>query len=168
MPLRPSLPWLLTTLAAALVAMTLAAGAIRKAELALAAAVFAIVLVVAAVRTNSPLWRRSSEAAVADVTPRHALRQTAQLIMLAYLWCALAFYAIYHRNACSLAARLGIWLGLDADRTAHVFYLWRIADPNDSFATPSAIARAVRLAFLQAVAIACGLIWLIGSGSSRR
>ena len=60
MPLRPSLPWLLTTLAAALVAMTVAAGAIRKAESATAAAIFAIVLVATAVRTNSPLWRRSA------------------------------------------------------------------------------------------------------------
>ena len=48
MPLRPSLPWLLTTLAAALVAMTVAAGAMRKAESATAAAIFAIVLVATA------------------------------------------------------------------------------------------------------------------------
>ncbi len=140
MPLRPSLPWLLTTLAAALVAMTLAAGAIRKAESALAAAVFAIVLVVAAVRTNSPLWRRSSEAAVADVTPRHALRQTAQLIMLAYLWCALAFYAIYIGTHVRWQHGWEYGSALMLIALAHVFYLWRIADPNDSFATPSAIA----------------------------
>ncbi len=165
MPLRPSLPWLLTTLAAALVAMTVAAGAIRKAESATAAAIFAIVLVATAVRTNSPLWRRSAGTADAGgVTPRDALRQTAQLIMLAYLWCALAFYAIYIGTHVRWQHGWEYGSALMLIALAHVFYLWRIADPKDKFATPLAIARAVRLAFLQAVAIACGLIWLIGSG----
>ena len=165
MPLRPSLPWLLTTLAAALVAMTVAAGATRKAESATAAAIFAIVLVATAVRTNSPLWRRSAGTSDAGgVTPRDALRQTAQLIMLAYLWCALAFYAIYIGTHVRWQHGWEYGSALMLIALAHVFYFWRIADPKDKFATPLAIARAVRLAFLQAVAIACGLIWLIGSG----
>jgi hypothetical protein len=164
MPLRPSLPWLLTILAAALVAMTIAAGTIRKAESATAAAIFAIVLVATAVRTNSPLWRRSAETAAVGVTPRDALRQTTQLIMLAYLWCALAFYAIYIGTHVRWQHGWEYGSALMLIALAHVFYLCRIADPNDKFATPSAIARAVRLAFLQALAIACGLIWLIGSG----
>jgi hypothetical protein len=164
MPLRPSLPWLLTTLGAVLVAMTVAAGAIRKAESATAAAIFAIVLVATAVRTNSPLWRRSAGTADTGVTPRDALRQTAQLIMLAYLWCALAFYAIYIGTHVRWQHGWEYGSALMLIALAHVFYLWRIADPKDKFATPSAIARAMCLAFLQAVSIACGLIWLIGSG----
>ena len=136
MPLRPSLPWLLTTLAAALVAMTVAAGAIRKAESATAAAIFAIVLVATAVRTNSPLWRRSAGAADAGVTPRDALRQTAQLIMLAYLWCALAFYAIYIGTHVRWQHGWEYGSALMLIALAHVFYLWRIADPKDKFATP--------------------------------
>ena len=162
MPLRPSLPWLLTTLAAALVAMTLAAGAAHKAESALAAAVFALVLVATAVRTNSPLWRRSARNA--DVTPRDALRQTARLIMLAYLWCALAFYAIYLGTPIHWQHGWEYGSALLAFGLAHAYYLWRLADPNGSFSGPVAVARAVRLTSYQAIAIACGLIWLIGSG----
>jgi hypothetical protein len=164
MPLRPSLPWLLTTLAAALIAMTLAASASRKAESALAAGVFALVLVATAVRTNSPLWRQTARTTHAGVTPRDALRQTARLVMLAYLWCALAFYAVY------VGARIHWQHGWEYGSAllvialAHAFYLWRLADPNDSLSGPVAIARAVRLAAYQAVAIACGLIWLIESG----
>ncbi len=162
MPLRPSLPWLLTTLAAALVAMTLAAGAIHKAESALAAAVFAIVLIATALRTNSPLWRRSPQNA--GVTPRDALRQTAQLIMLAYLWCALAFYAIYLGTQIHWQHGWEYGSALLVIGLAHAFYLWRLGDPKGPFSGPVAVARAVRLASFQAVAIACGLIWIIAAG----
>jgi hypothetical protein len=162
MPLRPSLPWLLATLAAALVALTIAAGASRKAEAALAAAVFAIVLVATAVRSNSPLWRRSASAA--GVTARDAVKQTASLIMLAYLWCGLAFYAVYVGMGLHWqhgweygSAMLLIGIG-------HAFYLWRLSDPRDAVSAPAAIERAVRLSSYQAVLIAIGLLWLIESG----
>ena len=164
MPLRPSFPRLLTTLAAALVAMTVAAGTTHKAESAIAAAVFAIVLVATDLRTNLPLWRRPSEATAAGVTQRDTLRQTAQLIMIAYLWCALAFYTIYIGTHVRWQHGWEYGSALMLIALGHVYYLWRIADPNDTFSTPSAIARAVRLAALQSIAIACGLIWLIASG----
>ena len=93
MSLRPPLPWLLATLAAALIAMYLATSALQKAEAATSAAAFAILLMTSAIRTNSPLWRRG--AAKIAMTQREALWQTTLLIMLAYLWCALAFYAVY-------------------------------------------------------------------------
>jgi hypothetical protein len=164
MPLRPSLPWLLTTLAVALVAMTLAAGATQKVESAIAAAIFALVLVTTDLRTNWPLWRRPAEATAAGVTARDTLRQTAQLIMIAYLWCALAFYTIYIGTHVRWQHGWEYGSALMLIALGHVFYLWRIADPNDTFSKPVALGRAVRLAGLQAIAIACGLIWLIASG----
>jgi hypothetical protein len=162
MPLRPSFPWLLTTLAAALIAMTLAAGATRKVEAAFAATVFACALVATAVLTNSPLWRRSGQNA--GVTPRDALMQTTRLIMLAYLWCALAFYAIYLGTDIRWQHGWEYGSALLVLALAHAFYLWRLGDPSDAVSGPAAVSLAVRLASIQAVAIACGLIWLIASG----
>ena len=60
MTLRPPLPWLLFTLAAALIAMYLAARVGLKAEAAMAAAVFAVIIISAALRTNAPVWRQPS------------------------------------------------------------------------------------------------------------
>ncbi|HEY8194249.1 MAG TPA: hypothetical protein VIF13_04300 [Hyphomicrobium sp.] len=158
---RPSLPLLLMTLAVALIAMFLATRATQKIEAAVAAAIFAIILITTAVRTNSPLWRRP---AASGVTPRDALWQTAQLIMLAYLWCALAFYAIYLGTTLHWQHGWEYGSAMLAFALGHAIYLWFLSDPDNAVSTPSAIERAVQLSTLQAIAIACGLIWLISSG----
>lgn len=162
MSLRPPLPWLLTTLVAALVAMYLATSGLQKAEAATSAAAFAILLVTAAMRTNSPVWRRGVTKIA--TSPRQALWLTTLLIMLAYLWCALAFFVVYLGTTLRWqhgwqygSAMLLIALG-------HAIYLWQLADPNAAVSAPRAVSRAVVLAALQGVAIACGLIWLIQSG----
>lgn len=162
MSLRPPLPWLIATLTAAFFALYMAASASRKFEAAIAVAVFAIVLIAAAIRTNAPLWRRIS--AQPGVTQRDALWQTTRLIMIAYLWCGLAFYAVY------LGTKLHWQHGWEYGSAmlliaiAHAIYLWRLSDPTDRVSTRPAIERAVRLASYQAFAIAFGLIWLIQSG----
>ncbi len=162
MPLRPPLPWLLATLAAALIALTIAAGATRKAEAAVAAAVFALILVATAIRTNTPLWRRSASAQ--GVTARDAVMQTARLIMLAYLWCGLAFYAVYIGTGIHWQHGWEYGSGMLLIGIGHAFYLWRLSNPGDVVSAPSAIERAVKLSTYEAVLIAIGLIWLIESG----
>jgi hypothetical protein len=144
--------------------MTIAAATTNKVQSALAAAVFAIVLVATALRTNIPLWRRPAEAAARGVTQRDTLRQTSQLIMIAYLWCALAFYTIYIGTHVRWQHGWEYGSALMLIALGHLYYLWRIADPDDPLSRPAAIARVVRLAALQAIAIACGLLWLISSG----
>jgi len=162
MTLRPSLPWLLTTLAVALVAMFLAAGAVRKVESAIVAAIFALLLVATAIRTNAPIWRR--ETSLGRITPRDALIETTRLIMLAFLWCALAFYAIY------LGTNIRWQHGWEYGSAnlliagAYGYYLWRLTNPSDGLSSPLAIERMVKLAGYQAVLIGVGLVWLIGSG----
>lgn len=162
MSLRPPLPWLLATLVAALIAMYLATGALQKAEAATSAAAFAILLITSAIRTNSPLWR--SGAIKIAITQRQALWQTTLLIMLAYLWCALAFYAVYLGTTLHWQHGWEYGSAMLLIAVMHAIYLWRLADPNASVSSPRAIDRAVRLAACQAVAIAFGLIWLIQSG----
>ena len=155
---------LLITLAAALVVMTLTAAADRRTESALAAGIFAVVLVNTALRSNTPLWRSPPSAAAASVTPRDAFRQSALLVMLAYLWSAVAFYAIY------LGTHIRWQHGWEYGSAAllivvgHAVYLWQTDSPNSWLSSPRALAGAARLATFQAIAIACGLIWLIASG----
>lgn len=162
MSLRPPLPWLLATLAAALIAMYLATSALQKAEAATSAAAFAILLITSAIRTNSPLWR--SGAIKIAITQREALWQTTLLIMLAYLWCALAFYAVYLGTTLHWQHGWEYGSAMLLIALAHAFYLRRLSNPGDRVSTPSAIGRAVRLASYQGFAIAFGLIWLIQSG----
>ncbi|MFA5954950.1 hypothetical protein [Hyphomicrobium sp.] len=164
MPLRPSLPWLLLTLAAALLAMYLACRSMQISESAIAAAVFAVVLCVTAVRTNAPHWRRAMPATGSAVTPRTAMMTNAFLIMLAFLWCGLAFYAVYlgthvrwqhgweYGTACMLFAG------------AYGYYLTRLSNPADNLAQTSAIDRMAKIAAYQAILIGIGLVWLIGAG----
>lgn len=162
MALRPPLPWLLATLLAALVAMFLATSGLQKAQAATSAAAFAILLVIAGLRSNSPLWRRGT--AKSTATPRQALWLTTLLIMLAYLWCALAFYAVYLGTSLRWQHGWEYGSAMLLVAVGHAIYLWHLDDPNASVSTPKAIGRAVALAALQAVAIACGLLWLIQSG----
>lgn len=162
MTLRPSLPWLLFTLAATLIAMYLAASAVLKAEAAIAAAVFALVIIVSALRTNAPAWRRPPGAT--GPTPREALFSTTQLIMLSYLWCAIAFYAIYlgTHTRWQHGWQYGTAILLLAGACG--YYLRRLRDPADNLSSPPAIERMVKFAACQAFLIGAGLIWLIGSG----
>lgn len=162
MALRPPLPWLLATLVAALLAMYLATSGLQKAQAATSAAAFAILLVIAGLRSNSPLWRRGATKSMA--TPRQALWLTTLLIMLAYFWCALAFYAVYLGTSLRWQHGWEYGSAMLLVAVGHAIYLWHLDDPNASVSTPKAIGRAVALAALQAVAIACGLLWLIQSG----
>jgi hypothetical protein len=161
MTLRPSLPWLLLVLTVALAAMYFAAGSFQKVESALASAVFALVLCVTALRTNAPYWHQPAAQRLA--VPQ-ALATNAFLIMLAFLWCGLAFYAVYlgtsvrwqhgweYGSACVLFAAL------------YGFLAFRLSQPNSSLASNSSINRITRIAGYQAFLIGVGLVWLIGAG----
>jgi len=162
MTLRPPLPWLLATLAAALLAMYLATSGLQKAEAATSAAAFAILVITSGLRSNSPFWRRG--AAKIAITPRQALWQTTLLIMLAYLWCALAFYTVYLGTTLRWQHGWQYGSAMLLVAVGHAIYLWRLDDPNAAVSTPKSVGRAVALSALQGVAIACGLIWLIQSG----
>ena len=163
MTVRPSLFWLLLTLAAALFAMYLACRSLQKVESAIAAAVFTVVLSATAIRTNAPYWRSVSGPA-ASITPRDAMRTNASLIMIAFLWCGLAFYVVYlgtpvrwqhgweYGSACILLAGL------------YAYYVKRLSNPGDRLAQTPAIDRMAKIAGYQAVLIGIGLIWLIGAG----
>lgn len=165
MTLRPPLPWLLLTLATALVAMFLAARSFQKVESALAAAAFAVILCVAAVQTNAPAWRRRQQpSAHAAITPREALRTNAFLIMLAFLWCGLAFFAVYLGTTVTWQHGWEYGSACILFGGAYAYFVNRLSNPDDALAQPFMIDRLVKLAGVLAILIGIGLAWLIGAG----
>jgi hypothetical protein len=163
MTLRPSLFWLLLTLAAALLAMYLACRSMQIADSAIAAAVFALIMCTTALRTNAPHWRRGAALPNAS-TSRQAMMTNSLLIVLAFLWCGLAFYAVYlgtpvrwqhgweYGSACMLFA------------AAYAYYRNRLSNPGDPLAQTPALDRMARIAGYQAMLIGIGLVWLVGAG----
>ncbi|CAA2143991.1 hypothetical protein [Hyphomicrobium sp. ghe19] len=162
MTLRPSLPWLLTTLAVALIAMFLAAGALQKFEAAMAASVFVFVIVTAAIRTNAPVWRPAPD--IGEITPRDAMIPTIRLVMLSFLWCGLAFFAIYLGTSIRWQHGWEYGSAMVLVAGTYAYYLSRLRDPHDDWSKPQAIERMVRFMTYQAFAIGGGLVWLISSG----
>ena len=182
MTLRPSLPLLLLMLAVALGAMYIAAGSFQRVESAIVAAVFAIFISLAAIRTNAPLWRDTgSDSAPTEPhcqatfaercrgqsqrpAQHEALAINVLLIAVAFLWCGLAFYAVYlftsvrwqhgweYGSACVLFAVLYGYLAL------------RLSDPRSAASQQLAMDRMARIAGYQALLIGIGLLWLIGAG----
>ena len=165
MTLRPSLPLLLLMLAVALGAMYIAAGSFQRVESAIVAAVFAIFISLAAIRTNAPLWRDTGSDSASQKPAQHeALAINVLLIAVAFLWCGLAFYAVYlftsvrwqhgweYGSACVLFAVLYGFLAL------------RLSDPRSAASQQLAMDRMARIAGYQALLIGIGLIWLIGAG----
>ncbi len=163
MMLRPSLFWLLLTLAAALLAMYLACRSTQIAESAIAAAVFAVVLCATAVRTNAPHWRAGADTPGA-IAPHQAMITNVLLIMLAFLWCGLAFYAVYlgthvrWQHGWEYGTACIVFAG------AYGYYLNRLSNPGDPLAQTPALDRMARIAGYQAILIGIGLVWLIGAG----
>lgn len=163
MILRPSLPWLAVTLAAALIAMYLACRLMKISDSAIAAAVFAGVMVMAGLRTNAPLWQRAENRSAA-VSQRDAMRTNVFLIGLAFFWCGLAFYAIYlgthvrwqhgweYGTACMLFA------------AAYAYTFTRLSNPSDKLGQPPALDRLAKIAGYQAILIGIGLVWLVAAG----
>lgn len=162
--MRPPLLRLVPILIAALLAMALAVAWARKAESALAAAAFAVTVVAAGVRTNMPFWRCVRGGRAMQTTTREALIPTVTLIALSYLWCGIAFYAIYLGTNLHWQHGWEYGTAMVVVAFAHAFFLRRLHDPSDVLATEGGVQQAVRLAGLQAIAIALALIWLIKSG----
>ncbi len=143
--------------------MYLACRSMQIAESAIAAAVFAVVLSATAVRTNAPHWRAAADKLDA-VAPRQAMVTNAFLIMLAFLWCGLAFYAVYlgthvrWQHGWEYGTACMIFAG------AYGYYLRRLSNPSDPLAQTPALDRMARIAGCQAILIGIGLVWLIGAG----
>ena len=161
--LRPA-QW--QALAAALLvsacAMTLAAAWQHRALSALIAALSAVGIVAEAVRLNAPLWFAPAPDTGAPEIRLSALRMTTGLIVGAYTWAAASMFLIY--RVAGLHWQHGweyaLAMALIALVHAGLFRHLGSAGPH----TQATADWAARLAAVQGLAIAVGLVWLIASG----
>jgi hypothetical protein len=160
--LRPPFPVLLAVFVATLIAMIASVATFHRTGSAIAAATFALILIASVIWTQSPLWNRQSR----DVrfSQRDALLQSATLIMLAFFWCALAFYAIYLGTNIHWQHGWEYGSGFLLITAGYGLYLRSLSDPEGAASQPHAIEHAIRFSAAQAVLVAIGLIYIIGSG----
>jgi hypothetical protein len=153
---------LLVLLASAAAMMTAAAWQHRTLSAASAASA-AIAIIAASLHVNRPFWRiaNSNHAPGAAETAVHG---STLLLAMIYGWGALAMLAVYQlsglywRHGWQYAAAMAIIAA------AHVYVARSIASPTESRGANESVDGAVTGAALQGLAVAAGLLWLVGSG----
>jgi hypothetical protein len=94
MSLRHRVPWLLAAVLSSVAAMVSGAQSGVPFIVALAALLFALVIIATAVEVNRPHWRREQGYASADAA-RTATRRNVRLLALTYAWGACAMFGVY-------------------------------------------------------------------------
>jgi hypothetical protein len=155
--------WLLLLIATAVIAMTIAAAYVHKVQAGIAAGVFALAIVIAGLAFNAPLWRATK--AQAGVSIRAMLQHNTFLNMLSYLWGAAALFAIYLGTPVRWQHGWQYGSGLLLIAIGHMIYQRHLANAGDDVAGARAFKTTVALAFLQAVALAGLLVYLIAVGA---
>ena len=160
MPLRPLLPAILLALVVSVVVGVLAAGRDDGITLSLAAFLFALQIVFAILRTNTPYWR--AEAGNSIDTAAECVRRNTVLGGIVYAWGAASMLAIYSLPGpvwqhwwqygvamAIVGAGIFIYAGmLAAGRGSSARALWTL----------------VMLSILQGIAVTGVVIYLVWSG----
>jgi hypothetical protein len=154
MSLRPFLPWLLLAGALTVAAMVLGAGRGDKLTPAVAAALFALLIVAAALWLNSPLWRGASRE-MGEV--KDALASNVWLVVFVYAWGATALYAVYSLS--DVVWRHAWQYGLGAALVAAGVAIYALRIEQERARPPP-----LSLTVLHGLAVSAGLVYLVGSG----
>jgi hypothetical protein len=163
MPLRPLLPALLLALVMSIVVGVLAVGRDSGYTLALAAALFALQMLFAVVRTNAPFWSSDAEPPKNE-TIALCVRRNTLLAALVYAWGAAAILALYSLSALNWrhwwqygAAMALVAVGVFA-------YAHLLTDEHGSYRTPKALNALMGLSVAQGIAVVYVLFYLVISG----
>ena len=98
MPLNNLLPWIFVAIVASIAAMVTGVSSDLPRFSWVAAVLFAVALIATAIDVNRPWWRHGEMASDPNAPAAAAVRN-ARLVMLGYLWGALALFAIYRLTA---------------------------------------------------------------------
>ena len=154
---------LVAVLLASAAAMWAAAGAGNRFLSLAAAGAFGTAIVLAALRTNTPLWRAAPPLGCTPQLQADAMRRNARLAALVYAWGAAAMFAVY--MLAGLAWRHG-WQygsGMAVIAAAFLAYVHAMA-PGSALREPRALRYAAIFAVPHALAALGGLGFLLGSG----
>jgi hypothetical protein len=160
MPLRPLLPAILLALVMSVIVGVLAAGRNSGITLALAVALFALQMLFALVRTNSPYWRPEVEPQEEGIVAICARRHTI-LAALVYTWGAAAILAIYSMSGLPWRHWWQYGLGLAAIAAAVFLYAHLLTSGRGPYRTPKALSILMGLTALQGLAVSVALVYLV-------
>ena len=157
------MPALITVLLASAGAMWAAAGAGNRLLSFAAAGAFGTSIVLAALRTNVPLWRGAQPPGASHRLQAEAMRRNARIAALVYAWGAAAMFAVYMLSG--LAWRHGWQYGSGMALIAGAFLAYVHAMRlGSALRTPRALRLAAGFTVLHAAGAAGGLRFLLGAG----
>jgi len=160
MPLRPLLPAILLALVMSIVVGVLAVGRDSGVTLALAVALFALQMLFALVRTNSPYWRPEVEPQVEGIVAICARRHTV-LAALVYTWGAAAILAIYSMSGLTWRHWWQYGIGMAFVAAAVFLYAHLLTAGGGRYRTPRALGVLMGLTALQGLAVSVALVYLV-------
>jgi hypothetical protein len=157
------MPALVCVLLASAGAMWAAAGAGNRLLAFAAAGAFGTSIVLAALRTNMPLWRRVQPPGASGRLQAEAMRRNARLAALVYAWGATAMFAVYMLSG--LVWRHGWQYGSGMALIAAAFLAYVHAmRPGSALRTPRALRAAGAFTVLHGFAALTGLAFMLSAG----
>lgn len=137
-----------------------------QAQVVIASAIanlFALVVVVVALRANRPLWEMPADRIRAEAAPV-AARRNARLIALVYAWGAAAMFAVYQLAGMRWQHGWQYGSGMALIAAAIFLYAHRLGDPASGLRNPRALNSVLKLTVLHGAGAAMGLAFLFTSG----
>ncbi|MGE8941699.1 hypothetical protein ACO2I3_07290 [Leptospira interrogans] len=153
-------PWLILALCLSVAVIVLGAGRGAQMLVGASAGLFALVVLVVGLRANQPLW---SEEQTTDEAAVEAARFNAWLMAIAFVWGAVAMFAVYTLSG--LRWQHGWQYGAGMALLGAFAYVFGVLlDRAGPGARRPVLQRGLQLTMLQGVAAVAGLVFLIGSG----
>jgi hypothetical protein len=167
MQLTQRLPWIVTAMIASLAAVVSGVHAGQPWLSWVSVALFALSLVSVGIEINRDWWgarsnERTSETPIDDAS--YAALQNAQLMVLAYMWGALAMIAVYRLTGLRWQHGMQYGVGMALIATFYLMYAWLIAIPDSSLRTRRALQGATFLVLAHGAAALGGIMFLVLSG----
>jgi hypothetical protein len=163
MPLRPMLPVILLALLLSIIIAVLAAGRGSGWTLALAVALFALQMLVVALRLNAPFWGSSPPETEGPATVACA-QTNAVLTGLVYAWGAIAMLATYSLTPLKWQHWWQYGAAMLLIAGAIFLYAYVLTAGHESYRSPRALEVLMGLTVAQGIAVVVALLWLLFSG----
>jgi hypothetical protein len=163
MPLRPLLPAILLALVMSIVVGVLAVGRNSGLTLALAAALFALQMLFALLRTNAPYWGTPEQAETHGGAVMCVRRNTV-LAAIVYAWGAVAILAVYSLSGLRWQHWWQYGAAMALVAIAVFIYAHLLTAEQATYRHPKALSALMWLTVAQGLAVAGVVIYLITSG----
>ena len=158
MPLRPMLPALLTAFALSILVAVLAVARNAPVTLALAAGLFAVQVIVVAVRIMAPVWRMGTTS-----SPQWTWCSTV-LAALVYAWGSAAMFGVYSLTGLVWRHWWQYGAGLALFSAATLVCAQLLASGRGPLSTATSTGILMLLTALQAAGMSAAVIYIVATG----